>query len=165
MNDQSTAVLQPWTEVQYGELSALLSYLMFLKQLHQTHHWVVSKSDFYSNHLLFQRIYEGIDPEIDLVAEKAIGLGSVANINSNLHAEQIANLFDMKSQLFGSDSECPIVDCSLYFESQFQVLTSVIFESLKSKSQLTRGLDNLIAGLEDAHETWIYLLKQAQTRR
>ncbi len=44
----------------YSELAILLALLRSLNILHQSHHWQSEGNQFYSDHLLFQRLYEKI---------------------------------------------------------------------------------------------------------
>jgi hypothetical protein len=45
-------------------------------------------------------------------------------------------------------------------EMNFLKVTSHLVNCMKECGTLTRGLDNLIAGIEDKHEGHVYLLKQ-----
>jgi hypothetical protein len=45
-------------------------------------------------------------------------------------------------------------------EMNFLKVASHLVEHMKESGTLTRGLDNLIAGIEDKHEGNVYLLKQ-----
>lgn len=153
-------MIAEWGAVPYPELSVLLVNLKFLAQVHQVHHWTTKGDPFYGDHLLFQRLYEGVVGEIDSVAEKAIGLGSTANVDLTLQTSQLFKLV----QGYGMTSTLPqpqeLAKRSYLAEMNFLKVTSHLVECMKECGSLTRGLDNLIAGIEDSHENSVYLLKQ-----
>jgi hypothetical protein len=49
-------------------------------------------------------------------------------------------------------------------EMNFLAVMKQLCESLKETGLMTHGLDNLLAGIEDAHEGHVYLLKQRVTK-
>lgn len=149
-----------WGGVPYPELSVLLANLKFLASVHQNHHWTTKGDPFYGDHLLFSRLYEGVTGEIDSIAEKAIGLGSTANVDITLLHNQLCKLI----QGYGMTSTIPqpteLAKRSYLAEMNFLKVVAHLVEHMKSCGTLTRGLDNLLAGIEDKHEGHIYLLKQ-----
>jgi len=154
-------MLLEWGEIPYAELSILLVYLRYLATVHQTHHWISKGDPFYGDHILFQRLYDGVNAEIDTIAEKAVGLGSEQNVNLCLQANQLAKFaskYDSVAATIPGASE--LAKKSLSIETDFMNCVKHCVQSLKEKNLLTRGLDNLLAGIEDKHESHIYLLKQ-----
>lgn len=149
-----------WGNVPYPQLSVLLVHLKFLYLVHQNHHWTCKGDPFYGDHLLFQRLYEGVLEEIDAIAEKSIGLGTTTNVDLLLQTSQVLRLV----QGYGMSQTIPqpneLAKRSLAAELNFLACTSRLVESLKECGLLTRGVDNLIAGIEDKHENHCYLLKQ-----
>jgi hypothetical protein len=67
-------------------------------------------------------------------------------------------------QTYGTINTIPqpseLVKRSLAAEKTFLLTMNHLAMCLTEKSLLTRGLDNLLAGIEDAHERHVYLLKQ-----
>lgn len=153
-------MLSQWGSTRYAQLSVLLVHLRFAYNAHQTHHWVSRGDTFYGDHLLFQRLYETVEPEIDRLAEKAIGLGGIDCVDFRLQMQQIGAL----SRDYGAAATMPTAsDLSRRsFAIEVAVLRCLAHcaESLKDMGLLTRGLDNMLAGFEDAHEGSVYLLKQ-----
>jgi len=149
-----------WGNLPYPQLSVLLVHLKFLYFVHQNHHWTCKGDPFYGDHLLFQRLYEGVQEEVDSVAEKVIGLGTSANVDLILQTSQLSRLV----QGYGMSQTIPqpneFAKRSLAAEMNFLGCASRLVESMKECGLLTRGLDNLIAGIEDKHEGHVYLLKQ-----
>ncbi len=153
-------MLAQWGGTAYSQLSVLLVHLKFLATVHQTHHWTAKGDPFYGDHLLFERLYSTTAGEIDSVAEKAIGLGSVNNVNLNLQLQQLASM----SKAYGVSSTIPVTSDlakrSMTAEISFLRCVANMVDSLKEMGMLTRGLDNMLAGIEDTHESHVYLLKQ-----
>lgn len=154
--------LYEWAGIPYGELSVLLSYLKFMLNVHQTHHWQAKDDPFYGDHKLFQSLYEQVENEIDLVAEKAVGLGSVNNVDLTLQILQVAKITKNYYAQLGSTipSASDLAYKSLQVEQQFLSLISCVRDSLKATATLTYGVDNMLAGIYDTHESHVYLLKQ-----
>lgn len=165
--DIVSALLEPWSGEQYSELMAIVSMLEGINLLTQTFHWKTGGNSFFGDHTLYQRIYEGLDAQIDAVGEKAVGLGSARLANSE-HIMQGMDTFlmfvrsnNMVTQGAGSMTEA-LVRRAKYAITLFVETTEKYIAILDKKGYLTRGLDNLLSGILDQHEGYIYLLKQRQ---
>lgn len=55
--------------------NSVLSSLISFKTAAQLAHWNVVGRDFYSLHLLFQKVYEVLEPQVDVLAEQGRALG------------------------------------------------------------------------------------------
>lgn len=137
-----------------GASAALLASLRALLELHRTHHWQASGPTSYSDHLLFQRIYEPIPAQVDTLAEKLVALcgPDVVSLPRQLVMMQ------KYSQLWMGDREP--VDSSLYAEQDFQKVLSKCYNILKTSGRLTLGLDDFLMSLSSEHDTSVYLLRQ-----
>lgn len=153
-------MLTTWGSLRYGELSLVLASARYLQIVHQTHHWCSSGATSYSDHLLFQRLYEAMNSEVDLLAEKAIGLGSVSNVDLCMQAAQVFQMSNEYNNSLMNPSCSEYVTKSYVAEIGFLRCLSHCVESLKQKNLLTRGVDNMLAAIEDKHEEHCYLLKQ-----
>ncbi len=148
-----------WSDIPYAELSTLLGYVIYLDQLHHTNHWIAIGNPSYGDHLLFQRLYEGTQGEIDSLGERCIGLGSHANVNMLLLNKLVYKWTSTISQTTIPNAS-ELARKSLDAEMSFLKLSALAANLLDQKGLLTRGLDNLLAAFEDSHETNVYLLKQ-----
>lgn len=157
-------LIAEWGGTPVPELSVILVYLRYLVSVHQAHHWVAKGDNFYGDHLLFERLYNETNEEIDGIAEKAIGLGTTDNVGLQLQLKQIARL----AESYGTSTTIPkqsdLARRSYVAEVNFLRCVAQCVESLKSYKTLTRGLDNMLAGIEDVHEGHVYLLKQRITQ-
>lgn len=151
---------------EYADLAVFLGALRSMYMIHQTHHWQSQGKEFYGDHLLFQRLYEAIAPEIDAVAEKLIGLGGIATTN---YFAQVHHMEAFQKAVTGKDQ--PIIEVSLLAEATLMAMARLILLRLSElntgavtfgglRSLLTPGLENMIQGILDLHESHLYLLGQ-----
>jgi DNA-binding ferritin-like protein len=144
-----------WSNMEFCELSSLLSVTRALAQLHQTHHWQASGNTFYGDHLLFERIYSDTSDEIDKIAERLVGLSTNDMVDTKTVASQTLRVLE---QMFVEAEDS--ATCSLNAEKVYVKFLSDVSNSLESQGLLTYGVDNLLADMADKHEEHIYLLTQ-----
>jgi DNA-binding ferritin-like protein len=139
----------------------MLVHLRYLRDVHHTHHWIAKGDPFYADHELFERLYNNVVPEIDEMAEKAVGLGSERNVDLSLQLKQLEKMcsgaYGM-SQMIPQPSE--LAKRSLAAEKNFVKTVTMMMKSLDERGMLTPGLENMLGGIADVHEGHIYLLKQ-----
>jgi DNA-binding ferritin-like protein len=145
-------------------LPAILVLLRAVAVIHQTNHWVTSGSSYYADHQLFERLYGDLLSEIDQVAERAVGKGQkdkVADARSQMTGVQrVVSLFYPAGGVDSLDSH---VESSLRAETHLLKCISRLSDEMEVKGILTKGTDNLIAGIQDKHEEHLYLLQQRLT--
>lgn len=149
-----------WSQLQNPELSVVLVWIEYLSKLHQTHHWQAKGDSFYGDHQLFEKLYNETSLEVDRVAEHAVGLGSVANVDLNVRVAQVSELAARFGQTQTIPHSSELARRSLVAELAFLKIMVLAADSLDQRGALTRGLDNMLAGIEDVHERHCYLLKQ-----
>lgn len=149
-----------WGSVSHPQVSVLLVHLRYLYFVHQTHHWTAKGDSYYGDHLLFQRLYESLPEEIDALAEKAIGLGLSENVNLPLQSSQLGKLVQGYGMINTIPHPNELAKRSMNAELNFLKCAAYGAEQMNQAGCMTRGLDNLLQGLEDAHEGHVYLLKQ-----
>jgi DNA-binding ferritin-like protein len=127
-------------------MSKYVALLRAIYLLHQRNHWEAKQ---YSNHLLFQRLYEGTQEMLDEAAEKTMGLyGELKVYNESAISEKFY------------DAEHPM-ESSLKAEKAFQDFAKKLYDALKKSDQLTLGLDDMIMSQVSKSELHCYLLQQA----
>lgn len=115
---------------------------------------------FYGDHLLFSRLYEAVDGEIDPVAEKAVGLGCTSNVNPQIIHAQVLKLLSGSGSASTIPMSSDLARKSLVAEMNFIKVLDSCRESLEECGMLTNGVDNMLQDMADKHEGHIYLLKQ-----
>lgn len=153
-------MIASWGAVPYPHLSVLLVHLRFLAMVHQTHHWQAQGDSFYGDHLLFERLYGAVSGEIDQIAEKAVGLGCIDNVSLVMQAQQVMQLAQSYGVATTIPTQSDLAMRSLHAELGLLRCIDHCVCCLKDLGSLTRGLDNMLAGMEDVHEGHVYLLKQ-----
>lgn len=153
-------LMAAWGGIAYAELSIVLVHLRYLALVHQTHHWIAKGDAFYGDHLLFDRVYDGVIKDIDKVAEKAVGVGNEANVNLPLQISQVMQL----CKAYGSPQTVPqtsdLARASLTAEYNFLKILKACCESMRSQGIDTPGIMNMFEQIADDHEGYVYLLKQ-----
>lgn len=135
-------------------LPDILAALRALHWVHWTAHWQASGASAYGDHLLFARLYEGIVPEIDGLAEKIVAQYGPEGVGVR---DSITRTF---GQLQGWSGESGLVESAIQAERAFQKRLAVVYAMLEDAGELTLGLDNFLQGIADTHETHIFLLQQ-----
>ena len=159
-------ILKDYAGIKGAEVSAVLVYLRSLAWLHQTHHWQTNGSSFYGDHQLFDRLYTGVQTEVDSTAEKAVGLGLTLLVDANMQASQMARVLRHFScaESTGYDAT-GMVAVSYRAELFFSFFLQMVYLKLEAEQKLSLGLDNFLQGLADKHEEHMYLLKQRMSIR
>jgi hypothetical protein len=158
-------LVSSWSFLPYSELSVALSWLKALSTIHQSHHWQAFSDPFYGDHLMYMRLYEAVQKDVDAMAEKAVGMGTIELVDPVKvlkHTEIILSvIYEARP---GIPNPTDLAMRSLTAELHFLKALERISQLLESRSLLTAGIDNQLAGLADLHEQNVYLLKQRAGR-
>jgi len=137
-----------------GEMfSEYVGILMGLSIIHQTAHWLCKGESYYGKHLLFAKLYENVSTDLDLAAEKLIGVFGDEFLNPKKHMEISKHFVD---EYDSTDFTQRSLDAELAFLS----FSEELYEEIKENKNMSLGLDDLIAGIASNHEENVYLLKQ-----
>lgn len=133
-----------------------LNQLRLLYVIYQNFHWQCKGLTFYSNHLLFQRLYEDVQGQVDESAEKFQGLFQL-----NIQLEEfIQHLTDVNELIFTSKSvPLDFFKHAIVLEKELLQLNQDIYKELNSK--MSKGLDNMLAAHADSAENRLYLLNSS----
>ena len=121
---------------------------------YHTTHWQVTGS--YGDHLMFQRLYEKVDEEIDGLAEKLTGLFGNEAVDGPLQAHHMTRFLSN----FAAEGD-PIIR-ALNTERAWQAILKRVLDYLDAHGDLGLGLDNMLRTFADDHETHSFLLQQRQ---
>jgi DNA-binding ferritin-like protein len=145
--------------VQGSSAVALLGGLQGAAMLHQTHHWSTRGRTFYADHQLFERLYNESLEYIDQVAERIIGLGT-PRIQAFTQA-RLALDFVMKCGISQTPDE--MIQASVKAEIAVLGLVDQVIRAFEVSGTMTPGTSNLLEGVADKHESFLYLLQQRNT--
>lgn len=133
-----------------------IATLKAMALIHQHNHWTAKGEAFYGDHLLFERLYDSALKDLDLAAEKFIGLWSDTVIAYDLQTELLNKVLSKYSKLEGSPMEM-----SLAVEKDFLLFSKSAYECFESEGKLTLGLDDMIMSIASQREESVYLLQQS----
>lgn len=136
-------------------------YIATLKAItlvHQHSHWLAKGNDFYGDHLLFQRIYETAQGNLDGAAEKMIGVIGDDCMDFKMQADLLNKLL-----LKYSDKSDDVLSCSLAIEEDFVKFSKALYECFENEGKMTLGLDDFIMATASQHEESLYLLRRASS--
>ena len=149
-----------WGGIAFAELSVLVVHLRYLALVHQTHHWISRGDSFYGDHKLFEELYNAIVDEIDMVAEKAVGLGGEQNVNLALQVSQLMGLCKAYGSPQTVPQSCDLAKASLVAECNLLKVIQASSDCMEANGTMTPGIENMLQALYDAHEKHVYLLKR-----
>lgn len=130
----------------------IMTYLEMLYLYYQSAHWQTKGSEFYADHLLFQRLYEAVREEIDNVGEKMVGVYGLGNVDFSLRLASINKLADFLNMAQNQQS---FVSTSVTVETKILDLLQEV-----DTGSFSAGVKDLFAGIANTHEGHLYLLKQ-----
>lgn len=163
--DEFMTWCEVWQDTEYAALSVLVSALVAVARVHQVNHWQASGEPYYGDHLLFERLYNAVNEEIDVVAEKAVGFGSYKAVDATKQLAQAAKIIEQLSNMnLGVPLTDDLVNSSLDVELFVLELIDVVKVTLKANKKLSLGIDNMLAGIADKHESHVYLLRRRSLR-
>lgn len=134
-------------------------YIAILKAMaliHQHSHWSTNGKMFYGDHLLFSRLYESAQKDLDLAAEKFVGLLGDQVLSYDLQNSLLNKSLSKYSKLEGSPMEM-----SLAVERDFLKFSKEAYECFEREGKLTLGLDDMIMAIASQREESVYLLQQS----
>lgn len=135
-------------------LLALLSILRAQGWVYQTCHWQTKGPNAYGNHLLFDRLYKSVEEQIDVLAEKIVGLFGLEYVDALPSIEKSRYWVKKWSETDNLHKR------GLDSEQDFLKVARETYELLKGENNLSLGMDDFIMSACSDHETNVYLLKQ-----
>lgn len=141
-----------------ASLTALMGRLKALYWFHWTAHWQTAGDPFYGDHLMFERMRDTTEEELDGLAEKIVGyLGS--------DGVDPTEILSHESETMAPDgNQFDLAERALGMERGFQAALAFTYEKLDDAGDLSLGLDDFLQAMASQHDTHIYLLQQRLIR-
>lgn len=136
------------------QLVSLLGMFHALYWLQWTTHWQMQGEPFYADHLLFEKMYTGMVPEIDALAEKMVQIYGRDAVAVESHFGVMAAWVSRwlpEQDPYGR---------ALGAERDFQAGIKQVYDEMKALGVLSLGMDDFLMSTASAHETNLYLLQQ-----
>ncbi len=131
--------------------------LQAISIIHTQNHWITRGPNFYGSHLLFERIYNSALKDMDLAAEKFIGLFGLKCLDYELQV----NLLNKALLKYNIPDLTPTAK-SLKAEKEFIKFSSEYYKLVDQAGLMTLGLDDMILAIASSREEAVYLLQQAE---
>lgn len=136
--------------------SLYIATLKSIALIHQHNHWTTRGVAFYGDHLLFERLYNSALEDLDLAAEKFIGVFGDDVISYDMQTELLNKVLSKYSKLEGSPLEM-----SLAIEKEFLQFSTAAYDCFEAEEKMTLGLDDMIMAIASNREESVYLLQQS----
>lgn len=146
---------------EYKELPVLLAMIQASATIHQTYHWTEYGEEFYSKHLLFEKLYNNSFEGIDPLAERIVGLTTTGNM---LRPEKLLNLQYMVVEMVEQLDNVGGTERSYAIEMIVLAMIKKIVSLYENQDRLTDGLSNLLDELASKHEENVYLLDRTRIK-
>jgi len=127
--------------------------------IHQHNHWTTNGEMFYSEHLLFERLYNSVLEDLDLAAEKYMGLFGDEVLAYTLQTQLLSKVLSNYNKLEGSP-----VEMSLAVEKDFIKFSNDAYKCFEEQGELSLGLDDMIMSIASNREEAAYLLQQSANK-
>lgn len=140
------------------------AYIGFVRAYHLWMHGahnVTKGPSFAGDHeILYGRIYTEVAGQIDQVIEKSMCVYDDESIACPMRILDSALLAMEKWESPADQPSGRIAELALIYTKQLVKIGEGTSAVLKEMDQLTYGTDNMMAGLADLHEGYVYLLNQ-----
>lgn len=141
----------------HQQLSLVLANARALYEHYQHAHWLTTEG--YQHHLLFERLYENLEGEVDPMAEEFIGLYECKF--DLIRQQKFQTVFADRWQKVCPDD---LIERSIEAEKGFLHNLKQLYDDLEKSGLLTMGMDDLLMSTSKGHETHLYLLKQQKSQ-
>jgi DNA-binding ferritin-like protein len=132
-----------------------IASLKAIALIHQHSHWTTKGDTFYGDHLLFERLYNSALENLDLGAEKFMGLFGPDCLDYVLQADLLNKVLLKYKGLEGKPLEM-----SLAIEKDFLKFSKDAYNCFEEEGRLTLGLDDMVMAIASKREEAVYLLQQ-----
>lgn len=128
-----------------------------LNLVYQTAHWLSKGNQSYSDHLLYERLYNEVSGTLDKIAEKWIPTFGEDSINpsevTRISAEHLSSFKDAKP------TPDNLAKIAIQFQKEALKLTTELYMKKKNED-ISLGMDDFLMSLCNDHEHRLYLLNQ-----
>jgi len=137
-------------------LRQLLALLRAQVVIYQDAHWEVSGPQFYGDHLMFERLYQGVLGQIDTLAEKMVVMYGSEAVQATAVSRLTTWWVERWSKVDGLHNR------GLQSEVDFEQIADTAYAQLEEADELSMGMDDFLMAMVNSHETNLYLLQQRQ---
>tara|TARA_B100000745_G_scaffold300398_1_gene254224 strand:+ start:7453 stop:8238 length:786 start_codon:yes stop_codon:yes gene_type:complete len=132
----------------------LLAVLRALNWMLQHAHWQCAGINFYGNHLLFERLYEDVQAEVDTTAEKTIGYFGTDVLES---PQIMSSALDWVAKW--EEESDTVLDRAIQAYRDVQEFLQDLYEDC---DDLPLGLDDMLQSVANKHDEHMYLIQSVK---
>lgn len=121
-------------------------------------HWVTKSDTYYGDHILYERLYDESNEELDDFAEKIIPFAGEDSVDPIVVIQKTHQVLSDYSEAT-KDKEA-LSKIALNMEQRVLQGLEEVYKSLEDSDELTMGFDDLLQAMHNLHESHIYLLGQ-----
>jgi DNA-binding ferritin-like protein len=146
-----------------GMYQDILAHLRALQWVYTTSHWTSAGPNSYSDHLLLQRLYEGLDKPIDALGERMVAYFGPQSVDPGVINGKAQQLVEEASTEFAHLPDGSRSDAAglLAAEKSLQRHIRAAWKANQdSGDEMSLGIDDYLMGLANERDEAIYLLKQ-----
>lgn len=137
--------------------SFLVATLKAISIIHQHNHWNAKGDAFYQHHLLFERLYNLANEDLDSVAEKFVGIFGRKFLNFKNQNTLLSTVLKRYDNFHDDDH----INQSLSIEKDCILLIDELSKTLIEEKVITLGISDLLGSVASNRETAVYLLQQS----
>jgi DNA-binding ferritin-like protein len=123
--------------------------------IHQHNHWTTRGKMFFGDHLLFEKLYNSAQEDLDLAAEKFMGVFGDECLDYDLQADLLNKVLLKYKNLDGSPAEM-----SLAAEKDFLKFSQDAYDCFEAEGRMTLGVDDMVMEIASHREESVYHLQQ-----
>jgi DNA-binding ferritin-like protein len=144
----------------------ILAQMRALQWVYTTSHWTSSGPNSYSDHLLLQRLYEGLEKPIDALGERMVAYFGPQSVDPDLINKRVQAIIFEKGRTGGGIGRKKIQPgeelwALLRTEQDLQKAIRKAWKANQdSGDEFSLGIDDYLMGLANERDEAIYLLKQ-----
>ena len=138
--------------------SLFVASLKAIALIHQHNHWTNQGATYFGNHLMFERLYNSAQEDLDAAAEKFVGLFGPECLDYNTQTQLLSKILSKYTELAGK----PVAQ-SMAVEKDFIKFCGEAYKIFEAEDELTLGLDDMIMSISSNREEAVYHLQQTTT--
>jgi DNA-binding ferritin-like protein len=142
------------------EFTYHIAWLRVLEIWFHHAHWSTRGETYYGDHLLFERIYNGVTELIDPLAEKAVGMCGVGVVDTHTCSKLVAEMLCSYPSPSRAEEATMIAATGLALVKDYLETLDETYKKIKGMGAMTMGLDDLLMSHANKLEEFVYLLKQ-----
>jgi len=143
----------------FQEFAYHIAWLRVLEIWFHHAHWTTRGATYYGDHLLFERIYNGVSELGDPLAEKAVAMCGVGVADTHMCSKLMAEMLCSYPSPSRAEEATMIAATGLALVKDYLETLDETYKKIKGMGAMSMGLDDLLMSHANKLEEFVYLLK------